>query len=168
MTSRLLSRKNRKISSYSATLSSSLKLDIKHQKSLSGRMERKVGFEPTTITLATWRSTPELHPQYGALYWNRTSFLGFSDPRIHQSCLQRKILNYYNRFTKLFHHRTITSGINNFTFHKRPHITYKVWIVLIWWKHDSYNHISYMNSIQISMIGEVHPHRRTIVKLCLG
>ena len=27
-------------------------------------MEREMGFEPTTTTLATWRSTPELLPHH--------------------------------------------------------------------------------------------------------
>src|SRR5437016_2284125 len=38
--------------------------DAKHPgpESLLGRQERVMGLEPTTATLATWRSTTELHP----------------------------------------------------------------------------------------------------------
>jgi hypothetical protein len=37
-----------------------------------GQMERVKGFEPSTYTLARYRSTPELHPRF---HWNGSGFI---------------------------------------------------------------------------------------------
>jgi hypothetical protein len=35
---------------------------------LLGQEERVMGLEPTTATLATWRSTTELHPRFKVIF----------------------------------------------------------------------------------------------------
>jgi hypothetical protein len=44
---------------------------------LLGQEERVMGLEPTTATLATWRSTTELHPQFEGYFQENNQGIKF-------------------------------------------------------------------------------------------